>query len=134
LKPRVLIFEDNDMLRSSLKSILDNRGYEVHLFSNPGMCSQYYSSNQNCLMDDSCSDIIISDVNMPVENGIAFIKSRLKNGCKVKYRALMSADWNDKDLKCAEKIGCKVFFKPFELKELLKWLERCRSQIENKED
>jgi CheY-like chemotaxis protein len=132
LKTRVLIFEDNDILRSTLKSLLEELGYEVHTFSNPGMCSQFYSSRQSCLLDDSCSDIIISDVNMPVETGIEFFKSRLNNGCKIKFRALMSAGWNETDLQQAEKIGCRVFHKPFDLEELIKWLDNCRKQIDNK--
>jgi len=129
LNPRVLIFEDNDILRTTLKSILENLGYEVHLFSSPGMCPLYYSSNQDCLHDDSCSDIIISDIHMPFENGIDCIKNRLKRGCKIRFRALMSADWNDKDLRYADKTGCKVFYKPFDVKELLTWLDTCRRII-----
>jgi len=130
LKPRVLIFEDNGFLRSTLKDILVSKGYEVYDFSNPGMCPQYLSSNQNCLWDDSCSDIIISDVNMPVETGLEFIKNRLSSGCKIKFRALMSADWAESDLQYAQKIGCKVFQKPFDLEELLQWLENCQKQID----
>ena len=130
MKPRVLIFEDNDFLRSTLKDILVSNGYEVYEFSNPGMCPQYLSSNQNCLWDDSCSDIIISDVNMPVETGLEFIKNRLSLGCKIKFRALMSADWAESDLQYAQKIGCKVFQKPFDLEELLQWLENCKKQID----
>ena len=130
MKPRVLIFEDNGFLRSTLKDILVSKGYEVYDFSNPGMCPQYLSSNQNCLWDDSCSDIIISDVNMPVETGLEFIKNRLSLGCKIKFRALMSADWAESDLQYAQKIGCKVFQKPFDLEELLQWLENCQKQID----
>ena len=89
MKPRVLIFEDNNTLRAALKNLLDDVGYEVQTFSDPGMCPQYYSSDHKCLLDDACSDIIISDVNMPVESGLNFIKNRLNQGCKVKFRALM---------------------------------------------
>jgi CheY-like chemotaxis protein len=114
-----------------LKKILEELDCEVHTFSNPGMCSQFYSSKHSCLLDNSCSDIIISDINMPVETGIEFIRSRFNNGCKIKFRALMSADWNETDLQQAEKIGCKVFHKPFDLKELIKWIDNCRKQIDN---
>ena len=34
MKPTVLIFEDSDILRSTLKYILNERGYEVFTFSN----------------------------------------------------------------------------------------------------
>jgi CheY-like chemotaxis protein len=130
LKPRILLFEDNDTLRTTLKHLLDDLDYEVHTFSDPGMCPLYYSSNHGCLSDDSCSDIILSDVHMPVETGLEFVKKRLNYGCKIKCRALMSADWNDSDLQYAEDIGCKVFSKPFDLEELLDWLDNCRQQID----
>jgi hypothetical protein len=66
---------------------------------------------------------------MPVESGLEFIKNRLNLECKIKFRALMSADWTDSGLQFAEKIGCKVFQKPFDLEELLGWLENCQKQI-----
>lgn len=130
MKIRVLVFEDNDALRSSLKNILEALDYDVRTFSNPGMCSEFYSSEHSCLLDDSCSDIILSDINMPVETGLESIKRRFSNGCKVRFRALMSADWDEFDLKQAEEIGCKIFHKPFDLKELIKWLDNCRKEIE----
>ena len=127
--PRVLIFEDNDLLRSTLKNILVSNGFEVHTFSNPGVCPECFSSNHNCSLDNSCSDIIISDVNMPVETGLEYIKNRLDRGCKIKFRALMSADWTRSDLQNAKSLGCKVFHKPFDLEDFLAWLDSCRERI-----
>jgi hypothetical protein len=69
---------------------------------------------------------------MPVETGIEFLTNRFKFGCKIKFRALMSADWTEIDLQSAEKIGCRVFRKPFDLGELLEWLDTCRKQIDQK--
>jgi hypothetical protein len=69
---------------------------------------------------------------MPVATGIEFIESRLNNGCKINFRALMSADWNESDLQQAEKIGCRIFHKPFDLGELIKWLDCCRKQIDER--
>lgn len=132
MKPRVLIFGDNDVLRSTLKILLDESGYEVHTFSNPAMCPLNYPSDHDCLFEEPCSDIIISDVNMPVENGLDFIKGRLDKGCKVKFRALMSAEWTISGFQQAETIGCKVFNKPFNLDEMLKWLSNCQKQIDQK--
>ena len=132
LKARILVFEDNDTLRNTLKHLLNDLNYEVHTFADPGMCPMYYSSDHRCLQDDACSDIILSDVHMPVETGLEFIRKRLNHGCKIKFRALMSADWNDSDLQIAKDIGCKVFNKPFDIAELLNWLDSCRRQIDHK--
>ena len=44
----------------------------------------------------------------------------------------MPADWNEVDILYAEKAGCRVLKKPFDLKDLLKWLDNCRKQIDQK--
>lgn len=129
MRPRVLIFEDNDILRSALHYILIERGYEVFTFSAAAGCPVSESLNHICPADHACADIIISDVNMPTITGLEFIKQRQQKGCKVKYRALMSGDWTDSDLKTAKQLGCHIFQKPFDLKELLKWLEECVNKI-----
>ena len=69
---------------------------------------------------------------MPFKNGLEFIKNRLDKGCKVKFRALMSADWNESDLHHAENLGCKTFSKPFDIEDLLSWLANCRNKIDDK--
>jgi DNA-binding response OmpR family regulator len=129
LRPRILIFEDNDTLRSTLKFILNKRGYEVFAFSNPKMCQAFDSDNRNYPADHACADVIISDVNMPTKTGLDLIKERQQQGCKVRYRALMSADWTDSDLKHAHELGCYIFHKPFNLKKMIKWLDDCSDNI-----
>lgn len=132
MRPRVLIFEDNDMIRFTLKGILSGKGYEVHTFSDPGICPLSHGTDHNCLLDRSCSDVIISDINMPFENGLEFIENRLNKGCKAKFLAQMSADWKENDLYRAENLGCKIFSKPFDIEDLLGWLGDCRKKIDNK--
>ena len=129
MRPRILIFEDNDILRSTLKQILKTRGYDVFTFSSPEMCQAFDSVDLTCPTDFACADVIISDVNMPAKSGLDLIKERQQKGCKIKYRALMSADWTDSDLKSAHELGCYIFHKPFDLKEMLKWLDDCRDEL-----
>jgi DNA-binding response OmpR family regulator len=130
LKPRILIFEDNDILRSTLKYILDKRGYEVFTFWNPNVCQAFDSDNHACPADHACADVIISDVNMPTKTGLDLIKERQQKGCKVKHRALMSADWTDSDLKSAHELGCYIFHKPLNLKKMLKWMDDCSAELD----
>ena len=134
MRPRIIIYEDNDILRSTLQYILNERGYEVFTFSNPTMCPFYDPVNHNCPADHACADIIISDVNMPTKNGLELIKERQQKDCKVKYRALMSGDWTDSELKSAQKLGCHIFHKPFDIKEMLKWLDDCAEKINPERD
>jgi DNA-binding response OmpR family regulator len=132
LKPRVLVFEDNDILRSALEYILDRRGYEVFTFANPDLCHIFDSPDHNCPVDLPCTDIIISDVNMPSKTGLELIQERRQKGCKVQYRALMSGDWTDSDLKYARELGCRIFHKPFDIREMLEWLDDCVEKINSK--
>jgi hypothetical protein len=66
---------------------------------------------------------------MPTKTGLELIKERLRKDCKVKYRALMSGDWTDSDLKSAQRMGCHIFHKPFDIKEMLKWIDECARKI-----
>jgi DNA-binding response OmpR family regulator len=129
MKPRVLLFEDDDILRSTLKYLLEERGYEIFTFSDPRLCPVYNSIDHNCPLDYACADIIISDVNMPTKTGLELMEERKQKGCKTKYRALMSGEWTDSNLKYAQELGCRVFHKPFDWKQMLQWLEDCRKRI-----
>jgi len=130
MKPRVVIFDENEALRSTLKIIFDERGYEVFTFSNRGVCPLFLSGNHKRISDNACSDIIIIDLYMPSIDGLKLIKDWIDKGCKVKFRALMSTTWSDADWQYAQKLGCRIFRKPFELKEMLEWLDVCTKQID----
>jgi YesN/AraC family two-component response regulator len=93
------------------------------------MCPIFDSANHSCPEDHACSDIIISDVNMPTKTGLELIHERQQQECKVKYRALMSGDWTDSDLNYAQELGCHIIHKPFNINEMLKWLEDCVEKI-----
>jgi len=129
LRPRILIFEDNESLLSTLKLVLSERGYEVFAFSSPEMCQAFDLVDLSCPADVAFADVIISDVNMPTKSGLDLMRERRQKGCKIKYRALMSADWTDADLKSAHRLGCYIFHKPFDLKEMLDWLDGCRDEL-----
>ena len=60
------------------------------------------------------------------------LKYLLDKGCKVKFRALMSANWDEFDVHDAKNLGCKIFCKPFNIEELLSWLDNCRQKIDAK--
>ena len=130
MKPHVLIFENSDILRSTLSRIISNLEYEVKAFSNPDTSPYSYSSIHNSHFANSSPNIIISDVFLPPINEYEVLG--LQKVDKLKFLAFMPADWNEADIYYAEKIGCKVFKKPFDLKDLLKWIENCRKQIDQK--
>jgi DNA-binding NtrC family response regulator len=130
MKPRVLIFDENEALSSTLKKILDERGYEVFTFTDRDVCPLFYSSDHIRISDGVCSDIIISDLYMPTIDGLKLINDRMDKGCQVKFRALMSTIWSDAVWQYAHKLGCRLFPKPFDLKQMLDWLDDCSKKID----
>ena len=132
LRYRVLVFEDNDYIRSSLWQFFDSRGYEVFTFPDPSLCPLNEKQYCDCPLKHACSDIILSDINMPMVKGIDFIKNMKRKGCKVKNIAIMSGDWTVEAIEEAGKFGLKVIEKPFKFEVLDDWLNMCESGL--KED
>jgi DNA-binding NtrC family response regulator len=128
---RVLIFEDDESIRTILWYYFDDRGYEVFTFPNPGNCPVYGESPCQCPLEESCSDIIISDLNMRVKRGLDFLEEQLSKGCRCKNMALMSGDdLSPEDIERASSLKIKLFQKPFTNKEIAEWV----SEIEKKID
>jgi DNA-binding NtrC family response regulator len=132
MTPRIIIFDENETLCSILKEILIERGYEVFTFSDSSVCPLFHSDDHCIIPHGSCSDIIISDIYIPTVEGLKLIKERIDRGCSVKFRALMSTNWTDAEWQYAQRIGCRLFSKPFDLKEMLQWLDDCARQIDAK--
>jgi len=130
MRPRVLIFDEDEDLSSTIKKILDEQGYEVFTFPKRGICPLflYYDHKQIC--ENACSDIIISDLYLPTIRRLRIIKDRIDKGCAVKFRALMSTIWSDSAWQYASKLGCRLFRKPFDLKEMLVWFDNCRQMVD----
>jgi two-component system chemotaxis response regulator CheY len=68
----ILIVDDSATIRASVKATLDQEGYEVHQAMNgqAGLDSLKQLSSAGTKVN-----MIISDVNMPVMDGITFIKN-----------------------------------------------------------
>jgi len=127
---RAFVLDDEKIIRELLTQVLEDRGYEVLSFPNPGLCPLYNEGSCRCTEREACGDIIISDVSMPHVNGLEFVERQKKMGCKVKNVALMSGAWSATDLGKAKSFGCKVFQKPFSLAEIEKWLDECERKID----
>jgi len=108
----------------------DSRGYEVFTFPHPQSCPICESASCICPLDESCSDLIISDLNMPFVKGIEFLENQLSKGCKVQNLALMSGDLTPDDQQRAESLGIRVFKKPFGLKEIEQWVGDAEKEVQ----
>ena len=130
MRYRILIFEDNDSIRSTLWQFFDSLGYEVFTFPDPSLCPLNEKPTCDCPLQHACSDMIISDINMPVVKGLDFIKSMRRKGCKVTNIAIMSGNWNAEAAEESEKLGFEIIDKPFKLDVLQDWLKKCEQSIQ----
>ena len=129
MRPRALVFDDDPMIRQLLWGIFDRRGYEVFTFPDPGLCPLHRKGQCVCDSDKSCTDVILSDLQMPCVKGLDFIEELRGKGCHCRNIALMSGAWSELDIIRARDLGCRLFAKPFHLSEILDWLTQVESTL-----
>lgn len=124
MKPRIIVIDDNDGIRQALTLLLEKYGYEVIPGAEPTICP-VYSVKGSCPHEDVCGDFLLTDNQMPIMTGLEFIETQSQKGCKgvMTCKAVMSGTWSSEDLLKAEKLGCKIFFKPLRIEEIIQWLE-----------
>lgn len=112
-KNKILVIDDDSILRTLLHKLLSFSGYEVDLAEN-GMHGLQR-------LKDKKYDLIISDVNMPEMDGLT-LYSRLKEEDypRLEDRFLfLTADSKNDTISFFTKNGCKYLPKPFGGRELL---------------
>jgi len=75
-KTKILVVEDDPFVQEMLASILAAGGYEIEMAGNGLEALEKYMANPSI-------DLIVSDVNMPVMDGIQLIKEVRKRGLEV---------------------------------------------------
>ncbi len=124
MRLRAVIFEDDAALRQVLWSLCDRRGYEVFTFPDPGLCPLHVMDGCPCAAGITCTDIIISDLRMPLVQGLDFVEELSLKHCAAPHIALMSGTWSEADEARAARLGCRVFHKPFSFAEVDAWFTK----------
>ncbi len=122
MRLRVVIFEDDPSLRHLLGALCDRRGYEVFTFPDAGLCPLHVLDRCPCAPGTTCTDIILSDLHMPLVQGLDFIEALARKQCAGPHIALMSGIWSEADEARAARLGCRIFRKPFSLGAVDAWL------------
>ncbi len=115
---KILIIDDDDLIRGMVATVLRKRGYEVFKASN--------GNDGIAMVRSNLPDLVITDILMPDKEGIETI-FELQNefpGIKVIAMSGGGATKNMSFLTMAEKIGAKVALKkPFKPQELFDAIE-----------
>lgn len=130
-KKRAVIYDDNDMILKVLKEILSMRDYEVFTFQSPVICPLGEIEKNICMKPYPCSDIIISDFDMPKMDGITLFRQQLQMDCKVDIRnkAIMSGYLEERNNTMLDELGVHFFQKPINFSDLSAWLDQCEQRI-----
>jgi len=126
---RILVFDDHQEILDLLRAVFDTRGYEVLTYPHPGACPIFDNENCSCPDGQSCTDIILTDINMPVMKGIDFIEKQMQKGCHCRHLALMSGDYTSDDMQRVNELGLKFFQKPFDIADVFDWLDQIEQNI-----
>lgn len=128
-KLRIILLEDTEAIRRSMTKMLENRGFEVFSFSNPSICPLLLEPECRCNETQTCTDIIVSDMDMPEMTGLTFIENQRRKNCKCQHVALMSGFWTEENLVHAQELDCKVFVKPFPFNDLIEWIDEIQKRL-----
>ncbi|WP_119460104.1 response regulator [Rhodospirillaceae bacterium SYSU D60014] len=117
---RVLIIDDEQRVRSAVRQMLKSGGHEVTEASHGLM-------GMNMLKQMSV-DVVITDIFMPVQDGLQTIRELRKSHPKTKILAISGSEWSETYdvLHLAGKLGAhRVLRKPFTVAELETALSQC---------
>jgi two-component system cell cycle response regulator CpdR len=115
---RVLVIDDESDVRALIKLMLSGLGYDVVPIV----------STQLSDIDHQQFDLIITDMMMPVVDGVDVIQRLQRLGSKVPIIAISGAPWKHEygPLDIAAKLGVQfVIAKPFRRAELLEMVDEC---------
>jgi DNA-binding response OmpR family regulator len=122
---RILIIEDDEMVRYSLRITLENAGHDVFEASDG---SEGVDACRAMLASKESIDLVITDILMPEKDGYDTIKDIKALRPDMKIVAISGGGGIDPNLflKMSEIIGAdKIIAKPFSAKDLLKNVNYC---------
>jgi DNA-binding response OmpR family regulator len=123
MRKRALIFEDEKLLRFLYREVCEKHGYEVVEFSSPAFCPLHAKAQCVCGPGEVCTDLIISDLDMPKVKGLDFVEAQIRKGCHCQNILLVSGSCDKNSFARAGKLGCKVIEKPFRIQQIEAWLD-----------
>lgn len=131
-KPRAIVCDDDDSILAILRHFIEKMGYEVITSETPMTCAFYREHGGSCPQHNRCTDVFITDYQMPDMTGLQLLEMQLKGGCKLtsKNKALMTAHEDSALRRKAEALGCQFIPKPLLISTLVAWLGECEKRVD----
>jgi len=131
-KRRVVLYDDEDVVLRVLTTFFEMRGYEVLAYHEPSSCPLYAEAADRCENLAPCSDLIVTDYDMPRMSGLELLRLQAQRGCRLtaQNKAVVSGHISDAALGEVRALGCAFFAKPFRLGQLGAWVNDCEQRMD----
>ena len=121
-QPRIMIVDDDGILRENIAEILSETGYEIHQATTG-------EEAVNLIALESF-ELIVTDIFMPDIDGIELIRKLLKRDNATRVLAMTGHSGDVDYLEVAEALGARhTLRKPFRSQELLDAVTQCLSEL-----
>lgn len=129
-KTKVLFLEDDALINEMFTKAFRNYGYEVYSFDTPAVCPLQEHKECRCSEKQTCVDIILTDIKMPLMSGLEFIEIQRKKKCKCNNIAIMSGNISVEARMRAKELNIQLFEKPVALEELVGWFKEVENTLD----
>jgi len=131
-KLRVILCDDENMVLDVFRHLFERMGYEVLTADTPITCAFYREHANTCPQHDRCTDILITDHNMPNMTGLELLEMQHHRGCKLtsKNKALMTGNADSRLSEHAAVLGCQFFSKPVSISTIIAWVKDCEKRVD----
>jgi two-component system chemotaxis response regulator CheY len=115
----VLIVDDSSATRSAIKKVIQMSGFDVGEYFEAGNGRDALS-----VLEKNWADVILSDINMPIMDGISFFKEVLKDAIMSSIPFIfVTTEGRGEGIEKTRKMGAKGYItKPFKPEEIRKVL------------
>ena len=126
---RILIIDDDELVRETLGEFSQLLGYEPILVDDPSLPPLPCQESQMCSAEHPCADVMLIDHYLPTMFGLDYIESQIRKGCKASAhsRAIITGALSTQETQRAHSLGCHVLLKPISFETFKNWLESVES-------
>ncbi len=118
---RVLVVDDEPIIRDLLRAMLANMKAEVDVAENGAVAQEMILSGSY--------ELVITDINMPEMDGITLLKWLRRKNPSIETVVMTGYDITDEMLETIGKSAVECFVKPPEPKKIRKAIQHCRKKL-----